>query len=125
MIDEIADLQHQYKEVKQTADDIKKEIDRLKAKLLEKMIAGQIRSQEGKEYLAIRTPKTDMRLIDETLALKWVNDTKLPERERYIGLKWVDFKPLVKTWFNETGERIPGTERVDSDTLTIREKKNG
>lgn len=124
-IDKIADLQFQYREVKRTLDGLKLDIDREKAKLLSHMQDGHIRSQEGAEFIALRTPRAEPSLVNEALAMAWLDSQDVTDKHRYIGLKWAEFKPLAKQALKENGEIPDGVELVHSETITIREKKNG
>lgn len=121
LIDEIADLKNQLRAIKETKSGLELAIARKTAKLLEHMTEGGIKTQEGSEYLASRVVKREPRLVDESKALEWL--ANVPEKEHYIGLKWVDFKLLAQQAYNQDGEIAGGCEIVEKQSISIREKK--
>lgn len=127
LVKEIGLLNTQYKAAKDHIDIIKGELDDKKLKLLSIMSAGDIKSQGSSDglYVATRTKKTDVRLVDEAKAIAWLQKQKnIKDKNLFVGLKWANFKPIAKTALKIDGEVVPGIEVTNDYTLSIKAVDN-
>lgn len=105
-----------YKDLKEIEEIWKAEL----AVELEKLGA---KSFKGKKYSAITTSRSDTIVTNEQSVIDWINNEPNIETDQYIGLKLANFKPLANQVLKETGEIIPGTDRVIKESLSIKENK--
>lgn len=111
-----AEAYKNYKELKEIEDIWKQE---LQAEL-EK--AG-LKSAKGDKYLATLSERSDIVVTHEPSVIEWLKESPNVEEDAYIGLKLVNFKQLANQVLKETGEIIPGTDRIIKESLSIKENK--
>jgi hypothetical protein len=128
LVKEIGLLNTQYKAAKDHTDVLKGELDVKKLQLLRIMSEDGIKSQEASDgsYTATRGSRTDVKLVDEQATIKWLeSQPNIKDKHLFIGLKWANAKPLVKTALKIDGEIVPGVEVTHDDSLTIKAVANG
>jgi hypothetical protein len=95
----------------------------LKQELMAKLSDNGLRSAKGEKYSASIASRSDIIVVDETAVVEWLKNEPNVEEDQYIGLKLLNFKPLANQVLKETGEIIPGTDRVIKESLSIKENK--
>lgn len=110
-----------YKEYKQ----LKEQEDGLRAALFEELHAVGLDSAKGSDFTASIRKEPTFVIKHEPSVIQWLRDTPGIEEDVYIGIKSPEFKTLAKTILTQTGEIIPGSEYLISESLAIRANKKG
>jgi hypothetical protein len=115
LTDKSRKLYKEYKELKESEDNHR-------SALLEEMRIVGLRSAKTDKYTVSVTPRPNIQIQHEQSVIDWIKNTPDVEDDQYIGLKKTEFKPLAMALLKETGEIIPGTELVTTESITIRSK---
>lgn len=67
--------------------------------------------------------KPNLVITNEQAVREWLENTPEVESDLYIRLDKTAFKSLAKSWFDNTGELINGTDTEVSEYLQVKEKK--
>lgn len=111
-----AELYKQYKEVK-TIEDIARN------DLVEALNTSGMKSVKTDKYMASMVSKPSISILHEQSVIDWLKETPNVEADQYIGLKKTEFKTLALAMLKGTGEVVPGTELVNTESLSIRSNK--
>lgn len=111
-----ADLYKQYKEVKNIEDIARND-------LIEALRASGMKSVKTDKYMASMAYKPSVNILHEQSVIDWLKETPNIETDQYIGLKKTEFKTLALAMLKGTGEVVPGTELVNTESLSIRSNK--
>lgn len=96
----------------------------VKQKLDEALVAigtKTFKTPDGR-FTAFYTKRSNVTVIDEARVLEWIAENKL-DASVYIGLKASAFVPVAKEALKTTGEIVPGTAVVESESLSLKENK--
>lgn len=108
-----------YKSYKQ----LKEAEEGLKLELTNKLQEAGLKSAKGEKYSAIITARSDIVITHEQSVIDWLKESPNIEEDAYMGLRLANFKVLANQVLKQTGEVIPGTDRVTKESLSIKENK--
>jgi hypothetical protein len=95
----------------------------VKAELIQTLQAMDLRSAKTETFTASIASKPSIQVTHEQSVIDWLNETPEIETDAYIGLKKTEFKSLAMTLLKQTGEQIPGTELVTTESISVRRNK--
>lgn len=113
---ESKELYKQYKILKEQEDEIRFE-------LTHKLKESGLLSAKTDAFTASIAKKPTVTVTHEQSVLDWIKETPDVESDQYIGLKLTPFKTLAMSILKGTGEIIPGTELIETESLSIRANK--
>ncbi len=120
LVNELGKLSSQNKQLYKTYKEQKENEDSLRAELVAKLEETGLKSAKTNDFMASIAQRTDIRVTHEQSVLDWLKEAPDIETDQYIGLKTTNFKVLAKEVRKQTGEIIPGTEVVLSESLSIK-----
>ncbi len=104
-----------------------KQVEELKVKakalLIQKLNEAGFKSAKTDNFIASITKKPGIQVLHEQSVLEWLKEAPNIETDQYIGLKKTEFKSLALTMLKDTGEIIPGTELIETESIGIRKSK--
>jgi hypothetical protein len=112
-------------EAYKTYKKLKEQEDGLRAALFEELHVTGLDSAKGSDFTASIRKEPTFIVKNETSVIQWLRETPDVDEDVYIGLKKPEFKSLAKTILTQTGEIIPGSEYLISESLAIRANKKG
>jgi hypothetical protein len=104
---------------------LKEQEDGLRAALFEELHLIGLDSAKGSDFTASIRKEPTFIIQHEPSVIQWLRETPDVEEDAYIGLDKTKFKTLAKTILKQTGEIIPGSEYLISESLAIRANKKG
>jgi hypothetical protein len=105
-----------------TYKESKDEEDKIRLTLTERLKGTGLLTAKTPEYTASIAVKQQVAVTNEREAIDWLKNSGL-ETDQYIGLKTTNFKTMATSMLKDTGEVIPGTQLVESESLSIRANK--
>ena len=107
-----------YKACKETEDEIREDL------MSELRKTGLKAAKDADTGNSVSIAKREqIKVTNEAEVIAWLEENPSVQAKDYIGLRKTSFDPIAKAWLEKTGEIIPGTELVDNEYLTIKEKK--
>lgn len=123
LIDKLGELgkqsQYYYGEYKKTEE----QKAAYKQELSAALAASGLKSAKTDTFMASIASKQAVQVVHEQSVIEWLREEPNIETDQYIGLKKTEFKSLAMTLLKETGEQIPGTELVTTESLSVRRNK--
>lgn len=109
-------LYKRYKELKEVEDVLRFE-------LTQALHETGLLTAKTPEFTASIAKRPSVMVVHEQSVLDWLRETPDIETDQYIGLKTTNFKTLAMSLLKGTGEIIPGTELVETESITIKANK--
>jgi hypothetical protein len=123
LVDELGTLSQQSKELYGQYKAIEEQKAGVRAALTEALQTAGLRSAKTSNYTASVSVRPSVQVVHEQSVIDWLKDTPDVETDQYIGLKKTEFKTLAMAVLKNTGEVIPGTEVVQTETLSVKGNK--
>lgn len=120
LIDEVGRANKEARALYKLYKELKDKEDVLRVELVEKLHKTGLKSAKTDMFNASISERSDIVVTHEQSVLDWLKETPDIETDQYIGLKTTNFKTLARALRKDTGEIVPGTEVVTSETLTIK-----
>ena len=106
-----------YKACKETENSLREE-------LMETLNENQLKSAKDASTGTTATiaTKIGIDIKDEKKVIDWIKNQPTLDADLYIGLIKSRFEGIAKTWLQQSGELVPGTELQEIEYLTVKEK---
>lgn len=123
LVAKLGELSGASKELYKQYKDIKDREDQVRFELTEALRENGLLTAKTPDFTASIARKQSVMVASEAEAINWVKDNLPAESDHYIGLRTTQFKTMALARLKETGEVIPGTELIESESLSIRANK--
>lgn len=95
----------------------------LREELMQLLNDNKLKSAKDASSGAVATIATKLaiEIKDEEKVIEWIKQQPTLDPKTYIGLIKTKFDGIARTWLQQSGELVPGTELQENDYLSVKE----